>query len=87
MTTTKADIYEPLSMRHFSFTGIENPGSASPVTFAEGLVPSRMEGIPGLRFTFRSPASAEAMGKPVAQSLAQDVLLAVAAQEGLAVAS
>ncbi len=84
--TLKSEVYAPLAMSHFSFTGIESPGSAAPMTFAEGVVPSLVDGIPPLRFTFRSPASAEAMGKPVSEALAQDVLLAVAAQEGLAVA-
>lgn len=86
-TLTPADLYEDLAPAHFRFYGLENPGSEAPTTFAEGSIPARFPGFPAKAFTYRAPASLAAMSKPVTQAFLEDVLPAVALQEGVHVAS
>ena len=84
--TVKAEIYEPLALHHFTLIGLLTPGT-DPHTHATGSVPSVVAGLPPLEFEFLAPASSTAMEKPVSQALIQDVIAAVAEQEGLWVAS
>ena len=86
-TILPKDIWEPLVPAHFRFYGLESPGSAAPTTFAEGDIPARFPGIPARHFSYRAPASLAAMGKPVTQAFLEDVLPAVALQEGVLVAA
>lgn len=86
-TLTPADLYEDLAPAHFRFYGLENPGTATPTTFAEGDIPARYSGFPAKHFSYRATASLAAMGKPVTRAFLEDVLPAVALQEGVRVAA